>query len=105
MTWGGIPQAPDFIVVGGKYGDGVILLASKQLSYVELREEFDHLNVLRKEYDPPAVHRILLTAKMRDYIMVREDSYPQAWQTLFDRWTPENDQQELPAVRELPRNV
>lgn len=99
-------KAPDFIVVGGQYGDKVMLLASKELADVELKEELDNLDRLLgrhySRYIEPSRYDIRLTAEMRDYVIVWGEDYPQAWQTLFECWTPENHQQELPALKELP---
>jgi hypothetical protein len=94
MSSGDAISIPDFVVVGGYYeledGPEVILMASKSLTSVELIEQlrypdeiFSHFRVLPLEYD------MYLTAKMRDYVMIRAKSYPEAWAGLFAMWSPE----------------
>lgn len=95
---------PDFVVVGATYPNGrVKLLASKTLTEVELKENlqfpdiFDRRRVLL--FDSKV--DITLIAKLKDYIEVWGDSYPEAWHSLFSQWTPEGDRRELSITREL----
>ena len=94
MSIGNPISIPDFVVVGGYYemedGPEVIMLASKSLTSVEMREElrfpddiYVHFRNLPPEYD------MYLTAKTRDYVMVRAKTYPEAWAGLFAMWSPE----------------
>ena len=94
MPSGNALTIPDFVVVGGQYeldnGPEVILLASKRLSYVELKEVLRYPDLMDRydrfmrtpEYD------MYLTAKVYEYVMVRAKTYPEAWQALFEMWSP-----------------
>ena len=83
-------QKPDFIVVGGKVGEGVVLLASTTLSHIQLDEILDTrlLNLSLKSISYPR-YDIFLTAKVKDYVVVYGETYAEAWQTLLSDWNPE----------------
>lgn len=81
---------PDFVVVGATHPNGrVMLLASKTLTEAELRNEIEYPD--RFDYrvrDLPPKVDVELIAKMKDYVEVWGDTYSEAWQTLFSRWSP-----------------
>ena len=88
-------KIPDFVVVGGQYelddGMWVILVASNKLSYAQIKEELrvpDQIFMDRWAREPE--WDMFITAKVREYVMVRGRTYPEAWQALFDMWSPEN---------------
>jgi hypothetical protein len=94
MPSGNALTIPDFVVVGGQYeldeGPEVILLASKNLKQIELTEILrnpERLYNRRYPYDIPQ-YDMYLTAQVRDYVMVRAKTYPEAWQALFQMWSP-----------------
>lgn len=96
---------PDFIVVGVTYDNGVLLLASKTLSYAELKREIelpDFFDYRTKDLPPKEDVRII--AKIKDYIEVWDETYSGAWQELFRCWSPDSGtRRELSGVKELPR--
>lgn len=91
----------DFIVMGGRYGDKVLLLAAKDLNFVELEERYELDHLYSFGHNSPIGsdlnnHKVSLTARLRHYVSVYEDSYPQAWQALhkldgMDGWSLWND--------------
>lgn len=100
--------APDFVMVGGKVHGKVVLLASRELVEVELREEAekqDHEDRMAALYglprQPPKI-RHYLTAEVKSWTQVWADSYPEAFQILFEQWTPAG-QPELPGQEAIER--
>ena len=96
---------PDFVVVGAQVGGEVILLASNKMSEAELKEELRYPDLLTRydRFEKPPEYDIRIIAKVYDYIMVKGKDYPEAWQTLFKAWSPENVRRaELPGgTREI----
>jgi uncharacterized membrane protein YkvA (DUF1232 family) len=82
---------PDFVVVGGHVDDWVVLLASKSMSESELKEELRYPDLIERfdRYALPPVYDIRIIAKVYDYVMVRAETYSEAWQSLFKMWSPE----------------
>lgn len=80
---------PDFIVVGGRVNDEVILLASKTLTDAELRQEICDIDYRRYPYSSlPPEYDMSITTKVKDYVWVRGKDYAEAWQILFKTWSP-----------------
>jgi hypothetical protein len=89
----GIRQAPpDFIVCGGVGEDGrVYLTASRELkaAMLEKTSEYEHLH---GPFAPPSeiAHNINISADMHGYVVIAADTYPEAWQGLFNYWEQED---------------
>jgi hypothetical protein len=98
---------PDFVVMGGQYEvDGeitVILIASNSLSSVEIEEIARGLDEYfrYRPYALPPTYDIYLHAKMKDYVMCTGKSYPEAWQNLFNFWSPTGQRQEIADQKSL----
>lgn len=73
---------PDFVIVGGYYDNKVLLLASKRLHYAELEQEPAH------DYWPLSNPPLKLTCSLAESLAVTGNTYPEAWQTLFEEWAP-----------------
>ena len=87
------PQ-PGFVVVGGEHKgpDGntvIVLMASVTLCEIDLREEYE---IIQSWGASAAIsardRRNTLTVSMGDYVSVAAESYPEAWQMLFDAMNP-----------------
>lgn len=95
---------PDFVMLGCRHGDGVMLFASKKLNHAELTNKVldDNRDYLRVGNFHLPRYRHVLSADMQEYVVVKADSYPEAFQRLFAIWKPENENQELlPVIKEL----
>jgi hypothetical protein len=92
-------RPPDFIVVGGHYGDKVYLLASKTLTEAELREDVEYPDIFDPRRTPMVDIRIV--AGIKDYVWVVEDTYPLAWATLFAHWSPHRSEREHLTLEEF----
>ena len=98
---------PDFVVVGGYYefenGPEVILLASKSLTSAQLKEELRYPEDIYLHFrnDRPPDYDVSITAKARDYVMVRAKTYPEAWAGLFAMWSPETERRELDGRKQI----
>lgn len=89
-----INQAPDFVVIGGPYNDGVMLMASKALTRAEMRTRMVNERTVLQDYynTTPPIYRVHLVVTMReDYVMIKAPNYSLAWQELFQCWNPEQD--------------
>jgi hypothetical protein len=84
-------STPDFVILGVQADDGVYVYASKDLTKAELEAITE-----RREIDPDGIWRrfesgrttIILTATMREVILVKGDTYAEAFRSLFASWTP-----------------
>ena len=85
-----VQPMPDFVVVGGQVDGKVVLVASRTLEDVELRYDAAMPDFSRRYGigPPPGPPIHTITAVSRDMITVVGDNYPEAWQTLFECWSP-----------------
>jgi|SRR5262252_6840796 len=85
---------PDWVMCGGPHPPGVRLLASRELTEVELRAEMDWLDPVDPWATFPGipVARYFLTAQMRQFILIDAPDYPSAFKALFEKWSPEPGQ-------------
>ena len=93
---------PQFVIVGATLDGGrVMLLASKSLKDVELRQQLQHLTnpLLRPVEREHRSYRYFIIGEMRDYVQVIGRDYPEAFSTLFECWTPDNADLSPPAMR------
>lgn len=82
---------PDWVMCGMPQpgGDGVRLIASKELDRAELEAQVSRLEVWPGEMFPdPVSQRFLLTAEMRTFTVIDAPDYAVAFRTLFEGWTP-----------------
>jgi len=102
-------SSPDFVVMGMPHEDGVMLMASNELSAAELEVEYDMIPYDRGMYigHIPGQRSITLTCHIGSYTVVYGDTYAEAFRRLFDAWTPQAPQRKgLPeAQRGLPRGT
>lgn len=88
---------PDFVVVGAQRDGQVLLFASKSLTSAELKVVMD-----QPDFRFPPDRWTCLTAELCEYIVVQGESYPAAWQALFECWTPgSTEKAELENRKEL----
>ncbi len=73
---------PDFVIVGTPHAKGVVVLASTELSQVELNYEARDICL-----DEFPVYTLLTT--MRRFVMVTGATYPEAFEKLFHEWSPD----------------
>lgn len=94
-------KPPDFIVVGGVHGDEVYLLASKTLTEAELKREIEYPDVFDRRKRQNVKEDIRVIAGIKDYVWVCANSYAEAWQELFARWSPQNVDREYMTLEEF----
>lgn len=86
-------STPDWVMLGVPTPDGrVAIYASKELNQAELSHETEFDVDIYGWYRPPIRNphtRIELTVEMRTYVIVTADSYQEAFQRLFNHWSPE----------------
>lgn len=106
---------PDFIVVGGLswWDNDVMLLASRTLSKVKIAEKLKYLqdtygglwNGGLWDLNLMDAYVIEFSGKMDEYVLIKDNDYPSAWQSLFEFWARQdnNDFQdkELPSAKAL----
>jgi hypothetical protein len=101
----GATTGPDWVMVGGPLPDGSVrIIASKELSEVELRTRVEH-TVYRKGIGPVAEQHFLMTCDMGSYLMVHAPTYADAFQHLFTQWSPDPGQQPKPRPIEAMREI
>ena len=86
----------DFVVAGATLSNGVILLASKTLSEVVLREEMNNIDIFAKEdmfTRANPTYSIEMSMALKDYVTIFAPTYPEAWNNLFAYWTEEDTRQ------------
>lgn len=85
------PLEPDWVMFGVQHLNGVVLLASKDLSRAQLETEvvykdaakwYDSINA----DDMRIVYRI--TAELRGYVRIEAPDYPTALRRLLEIWSP-----------------
>ena len=84
---------PDWVMCGAQNPDGrVRLLASKELTQAELREEMEYPDLPYPErlfVNPfDVTQRFFLTAQMRSFTIIDAPDYPAAFKSLFEGWSP-----------------
>lgn len=85
-------SVPDFVMIGVRYGDGVMLFASSELTQAQLKREttgFDRIPISDKLGAAVArvpVEKITVTAQMKNFTAVYADDYPSALASLQDLW-------------------
>jgi hypothetical protein len=86
-------SSPDFVMIGGQSDGKVYLLASTELRHIELKTELENMNLYSHYIGPIPTrspsYRHTITAEMRSYVQVVADTYPQAFETLFNQWAPQ----------------
>ena len=98
---------PDFIVIGGQHeinGENVvILIASNSLSHVEIEEIANGIDdyFRYRPYSLPPTYDMYFHAKVKDYVMCTGKDYSEAWQNLFNFWSPIPERKELDARKQL----
>jgi hypothetical protein len=100
-------SSPDFVVLGIPHEDGVMLLASNELSAAELEVEVDQVPYYRGANIGflPGVKYITLTCHIGSYTIVTAPTYAEAFRNLFNAWTPKAPERRAlsEGQRELPR--
>jgi hypothetical protein len=83
-------QSPDWVMVGMPHGDGVRLLASKDMTRAGLQAEYDRqfARIGIVDLPIPVPPRITLTAGMLTFVVIDAPDYPAAFRALFEQWTP-----------------
>lgn len=90
----------DFVIVGAQHGEGVLVLASRTLTYAQLEHEFQYYTSLSDPFSAyylPMDH-ITLEIEMSTYTVVKAPTYQEAFTKLFRTWNPEqpnNQRQEI----------
>lgn len=107
-----MPNRPDFIVIGGQFDGKVWLLASRKLRSTEIHEQYETEDIYSdgRFGVTPGFHRTILRdryidikTRVSDYMQVIAASYPEAWASLFEMWSPSGGDPELPGQRALGR--
>lgn len=90
---------PDFTICGMERPEGgVRLIASKTLSYVELRADYRRQDIFWEPRDIMPVASVLtsydliLSTHMANFIVIDAPDYPSAFEELFRKWRPERDE-------------
>lgn len=94
---------PDFVVVGGQSEAGVILMASKELTDVELTSILINEERCLKYGEPPDYRVYLVTKMKEDYVVIHAPNYPIAWQELFNCWDPNHYEPRMAQVTKRRR--
>jgi hypothetical protein len=104
---------PDFLIIGApckwEDRDGVILVASNDLTEAELQERYEaevDLWSMRVISAAPRLSHVELTAELKSYVIVFGTNYQEAFQKLMSMGDPSTwraePQQIQPAMRQLP---
>lgn len=91
---------PDFVVVGGPYNDGVMLMASKELKRVAMLEVLVNAREMDRDITSttPPVYEVTLSVVMKEnYVLIKAPNYTIAWEELFRCWTPGADERSMMA--------
>lgn len=101
-------HSPNFIIVGYQDPTGIYLVASKEVRDVQLEHRYHYNEQFISMFEPPMARvdreEIRLSSTLRGYTMVHADSYPQAWDFLFEQWRPPAPRRtELDRRKELPQ--
>jgi hypothetical protein len=100
------PFQPSWVMCGVEAGPGrVVLLASKDLTEVELQTIADDEADLWFTSSPLFVHerRYVLNTTMRSFVHIQATNWPEAFQRLFQTWTPDAEpRRELASTLALP---
>lgn len=87
---------PDFVILGVPHPDGgVMVLASTELREAELQYEADYVESLFHSRPERVWEEYRLTTRMRSYVTVIGDSYPDALSKLFGQWSPSDNPQDV----------
>ena len=66
-------------------------------------KKFATLSYRRYPYSSPPEYDMSITAKVKDYVWVRGKDYAEAWQILFETWSPTPpEREELSGRKMLP---
>ncbi|KQU33557.1 hypothetical protein [Rhodococcus sp. Leaf233] len=84
---------PDFVMVGATMDNGVMLLASTELTYAELESERDIIRHFGGHIQQVVNVRYTLSTEMREYVTIVAPTYAEAFDTLFKRWSPHHGEQ------------
>jgi hypothetical protein len=91
---------PDWVVLGVRTDDGVIVIASTEMTQAELRYEVDlehdFRSVTARAVPNRDTQRYHLTTTMKRFVMVMGATYAEAMTNLFGMWSPDDDQRALP---------
>ena len=105
-SMGDFGTKPDWLMIGVQCDDGVVIIASQELSSAELAK-------VVVDYDPFDPDRFFLTgdswdvtARMSRFVIVKGVDYPDALVRLIQHWTPPvNEEPRSPTVPRLPSGV
>ena len=80
----------DFLVVGGVMPSGeVALCASNAVYEITVTADYDHYDSFLSEIrSAPFRKDVKIAGIMRDYVLVGGGSYREAWDGLFNIWSP-----------------
>lgn len=99
----GMFGVPDFILVGVRYGDGVTLFASTDLTEAQLKREVARIQQV--EVAPHMIARVpvektTVTAQLKTFTVIHADDYPSALASLQDLWNRKSSPGDsgLPAI-------
>jgi hypothetical protein len=94
-----VPLIPEFVIVGSSHDDGVILVASTNLTRAELEEIRDERDDLFSDHlRAPIERRFRFEGEMRSFTMVQGPDYATALRTLMGHF----DQPRSPFGRPVP---
>lgn len=91
---------PEFAVVGAVIDGRCCLWASNRLSQAELESVYENENYTwggAYSYRLPVARRHEIHVTAHDLVHVQADTWAEAWQLLFDAWTPDS----TPAARTI----
>lgn len=77
---------PEFVILGAQVEHKCVLVASQELTEVEIRENFE-----REQFEwiqDTTDHKIELTANLKSYVTIYANTWAEAWELLFQVWTP-----------------
>lgn len=102
-------QAPDFVLVLVREGDQHLIYASRELTHAQLDAIVENRpGDLRDPLEHGVLVHFRLSATLKTYVVAAGSSYPEAFQTLFETWHPDDQSgdgamPEIEGIRELPR--
>lgn len=109
FTPGATYSRPDWVMCGMPQpgGQGVRVIASKNLSYSELELKAQYQNLYLSDYDPVCIGRVntsreltlkvsMLPIDKGDVVIIEADDYGTAMSELFRMWSP-SQQKEIEA--------
>lgn len=85
--------SPDFVILGSRYGEKFMVLASDRLTHASLSMHADYYieTLMSGPVHDPLRRTYELETEMLDVRMVVADSYAEAMMILFREWSPRQD--------------